>query len=213
MRSMRLGLVAALVLLCLAPTVAAQDVPEPGDVVLLLCDTVGSAEAQARDLLPVCPREEPAAPALPDEDAAAAAPPAPADAQDVADDVVATAGDVAGDPPSAPSELLGLVERILAFLADLVRLPVDAALGVDAGFREVQDAIKGANAAIGDATARGASAVRDGIAAAAARVAALFDQAPADAPAIPDAKLPVRAPRADLPELPLGEVREMLAEG
>lgn len=203
---MRLGLVAALVLLGL-PTAAAQ-APDPGDVVLLLCETAGGIEAQARDALPVCPREEPAAPAPAAEEAAAppppAAPAAPEQAAALVDEAVATGEGIVEDPPSAGDRLLAFVAGVIAFVKELLQLPIVAAAAVGDAIASAVDAVKGAAAATGDAIASAADAARQAI-------ASLFDR-PDDAP-LPVAKPDVALPGRPSLELPLGKIGEMLPEG
>lgn len=218
---MRLGLVAALLTLSLLPTAAAQvpEVPDPEDAILLLCGTVGGVEPQARELLPVCPRVEPAAPGA-NAEAGAPAPPAapeaPEAALDLAGQAIDTATGVAEDPASAPERLLTLLDTIVRFVKDLLDLPAAGAAEVDASIREVQGAVKDAAATAGaaatDAGARAAGAVKDAASAVASAVASIFDTA--EAPRTPLAKpsLSKDAEKA-VSELPLDELRQVLPEG
>ena len=152
---MRLGIVVALALfatLASLPQAVAQ-VPDPAPVVETACAAVGAADPQARDLIPVCPRVEPAAPAPAPEEAAAPAAPAPASPQDVArlgEEVVEDVKAIPNDPASAGARLLSIVATVVQFVKDLLELPMQ-------GSAAVGDAL----ATAGVAVATAADATRD----------------------------------------------------
>lgn len=105
-------------LVSLAPAAAAQapPAPDPEAVVALACGldrTVGEA-------LPVCPREEPAAPQPAEAPAHAHEEPAPQAVDAFAAEAVETVEEVAEDPEKAPTLLVGLVATVLQFVRDLV---------------------------------------------------------------------------------------------
>lgn len=199
-------LVLLLVLASLAPLASAQ-APDPAEVVAQACALAGDAG----DLVPLCPREEPAAPQQAQEPAAEqahdhGAQDAPQAAQDLAGEAQDAAGDVADDPASAPDRLAGLVASILQFLRDLLGLPV-------AGFTLAVDAMSAVGSALATAASTAASAVATGAQAVASAVAdgasyvgdlaaqgvqALASLFAADAPASVDGGL-VDAPAAKAP--------------
>jgi hypothetical protein len=167
-----LPLVALLALSALLPLASAQ-VPDPADAVAQACALAGDA----RDLLPMCPQEEPAAPQQAQEAAAQdahdhGAQDAPQAAQDVAGEAQDAAGDVADDPTTAPDRVAALAATLLQFLKDLLSLP---ALGANAawdGMAGVGAAVAGAASAAADAVSSGAQGAMDAVSSGAQAVGA-----------------------------------------
>lgn len=193
---MRLGTIAtALLLTCLLPAAAAQ-APAPEDLTALACVTLDGPAPQAHDLLPFCPRADPAQAPPADEHDHGAVPapeaPAPQAAEDLAANVVERVEAIPEDPAGAPERVAEIVALVVQFVKDLIDLPANAAKAVGAAFAAAGDAVKAAAGAIGDATKGAAVSALEGAKGAIARVAALFDHAaPESAPA---PRLPTRAP-------------------
>lgn len=169
-----LPLVVLALLASLAPAASAQ--PDPAAVVEQVCALAGDA----RDALPVCPQEDPAAPAepaAPEQAAAPAEPAAPTDpegaagaAQGLADEARETAEEAAADPASAPDRIVAFLATIIQFLKDLLALPGIGARAALDGAAFVGGAIADAAVATGQAIAAGASATGDAISGAFAKV-------------------------------------------
>lgn len=164
---MRLGFVAALVLATIATTclpAAAAQAPDPSSVVAEACAAVGSVEPQARDLIPVCPREEPAAAPVATEEAAAPRAPEPATPQDVqalADEVIEDAKKIPEDPAGAPERLLSIVATIVQFVKELLEIPGKVGDAIGAGLATVGAKVSEGASAVKDAAARALAAVKD----------------------------------------------------
>ena len=198
---MRLGIVAALALLASLPLAAAQ-VPDPTPLVETACAAVGSADPQARELIPVCPREEPAGPAAAAEETAAPAAPAPATPQDVqslAGEIVEDVKAIPNDPSSAGARILSIVATVVQFVKDLLELPAQGAQAVGDAFAAAGAAIAGAADSTREAAAGLVDTIKD-----------LF-QLPAREPAA-HAAPSVRAPRvASVADDVLGRVGALVA--
>lgn len=188
-----LGFVAALALLSTLPPASAQ-VPDPSEAVNLACTSVGSVAPQARDLIPLCPRDEPVT--QPSTERPAAAPPAPPgppspeDVATLAEEIAEEAQAIPEDPTSAGDRILAIVAIVVEFVKDLLSIPVSAAAAVG-------DAIGAAVAAVGDALTSVGSAIRDVGAGALDAIKSLFEGSPA-APATPE--LPGAKPRVGVPD-------------
>lgn len=191
---MRLGFVAALVLATIATTclpIAAAQAPDPSSVVAEACAAVGGLDPQARDLIPLCPREEPAGPSPAAAEEQAAAPPPPATPQDVpqlAAEVLEDARKIPQDPASAPERVLSIVATIVQFVKDLLELPGKVGDAIGEGLATIGGKLTEGASAVQDATARAVAAVKD--------LLTLPAREPA-APAVPKVEAPRVAPVAD----------------
>lgn len=183
---MRLPFVAALAIVVTYLPLAAAQAPDPTPVVEQACAAVGGVDPQARDLIPFCPRQDPAAaPAASEEAAAAPAGPEPSAAEGVAslvDETLEDAKRIPEDPAGAADRIASILARVIESLNDLLELPADISVVVGADL-----------AAIGGEVSEGASAVRDAAAQAIAAVKELFTL-PAREPAAPSTPK-VEAPR------------------
>lgn len=147
MQGPRLVLLAITASLFASP--AAAQAPDPAAVVPLACDTVGTVSGDLRGALPICPAEDDPAPAPAADAAPAEAPPATlaedpqAAAEGAATEVQETVEEVAEDPASAPSALLGLVAYAREAAESLLGLPDAAAEAVQAVLDTVTGVIGG----------------------------------------------------------------------
>lgn len=169
-----LPLVVLALSLALVPSAAAQ-APEPGEVVAQACALAGDA----REAIPLCPREEPTAPQQPQA-------PAPGEAhehgaaepaQEIAGEAQETVGEIAQDPAGAPDRLAAFVATVLQFLRDLLSLPVAGATLLVEAASAIGAAVAGAASAVAGATASGAQAAGDAVASGASFVGGLAAQA------------------------------------
>jgi hypothetical protein len=216
---MRLGPFALLAVVCLLPTVNAQvpTPPEPETLVSLACDTVGSVESQARDVLPVCEAQEPPAPANGNDTTAPPAPTAPPAAspeaaQDLALDAIDKLDDIPEDPTSAPQKLQEIAALVGEFVKRLLDIPAAVGDTLATAAEAVGDAASAAGAAVAGATTSAMDTVKSAAAAVGDALASFFD-APTTAP-MQTPSLPTDAPvKAPLLKLPLGEIRQVLSEG
>lgn len=145
---MRAPLVLSALLLLLAPVASAQ-APDPEAAVALACGAVGTVSPDARDALPLCPREEPAGPAAPGaaghEHGAGDAPADPGEdpigaAEELADEAQAAVGGTLDDPTSAPGRVAALVAAARELAMRLLEGPprlVDAVGGFLTGGADV----------------------------------------------------------------------------
>lgn len=184
---------ALLALLLLSPVSLAQ-APEPAEVVDQACGLVGGAAPDARDALPVCPREDPAGapPQADGQDHAAAPEPtaaAPEQAQALVERAVEDAREIPQDPAGAPDRLAALVAALAQLAKDLLALPVDGAKAAGGALEAARDAMGDAASAAFDATREGATGALDAARAAGAsavdRVKALLAGLAPDAPRAP----------------------------
>ncbi|HET6404508.1 MAG TPA: hypothetical protein VFH78_07665 [Candidatus Thermoplasmatota archaeon] len=186
---MRLGIVAALALIASTPPVSAQ-APEPDALVEAACATVGAADPQARALLPLCPRDEPAAAAPAEAQAEAPAAPAPASpegVQELVGEIVEDVQAIPEDPAGAPERLLAIVATLVQFAKDVLGLPAQA---TDAARASAVSFAAEVGAGI-DATREAAAGALDALRSLFATSRAAADAAPA--PAAPKVELPVSA--------------------
>lgn len=214
-----------LLLTLLLPAASAQvpEAPDPTQAIDLACAALGGAAPDARDVLPVCPRVEPAAPQATGEEQAAdhqhagegpAA--APERAQGLAAEAADAAREIPEDPASAPDRLAGLLATVVQAVRDLLQLPVAAAASVAAGFGDAHATLQAAAAdaveagaalrsGAEDAVERTGEAIRD----AAAKLASLFERA--DVSRAPDTRLDLeKAAPAEAAEGLLRQVRAAL---
>ena len=192
------ALLAAFALLLLVPVASAQ-APDPAEVVAEACSAVGGVLPQARDLLPVCPRADPAPATAADEERAH--PPAPEEAAQLVEEVLEDVRAIPEDPASAG-------ERVASILATLVQFVRDVLGSTGDGVADAREALDAAAAGARERAGRAVDGARNVVASVAedAREAAactvekvkelltIPSRAPAPAPA-PSAKLPGAAPR------------------
>lgn len=160
---MRLALCLAL-LAILAPVATAQ-VPE--DPVGVVCDVIGGTAPDARDALPVCPDDEPAAPAQGEDTDASHQHASPAPEQEAAalvDQARDAVQSIPEDPAGAPNRVADLVASIVAFVRGLLEVPGAIADAIVGTATSALDGIQKAFAVSSDATLSGVRAAAHGIA-------------------------------------------------
>lgn len=212
------ALLLAVLALAATPLASAQ-VPDPEAVVALACATAGGVDPALDDAVPLCPRDEPAAPQQAEEEDAhehdAAAPPGSGDPQDAADlagQALDDAQAIPQDPASAPNRLAALAATVVQFVRDLVGLPAQALdatasfaqerwAALDAAVQDARDGAADAAASAREAVVGAAEGARQAALGVLDAVKSLLDRP--DAPALPRG-----APRA--PSLADDDARGLL---